>query len=147
MLLSDAGPVHREDTTGICNFGPEDQSALEAFYEQSYPGHWFDARMLETGQYAGFRDRGVIRCAAGIHVFSAAYGVAALGNIATDPECRRRGLARRATASLCQSLLDQVDTIGLNVKETNHAAIKCYEALGFTVAAEYEEFMVERARA
>ncbi len=144
MNLMDTEPVRGVDTGGVEFFAPSDQSDLETFYEQSYPGHWFDARMLETGQYVGIRDRGSIVCAAGIHVFSPAYGVAALGNIATDLRCRRQGLGRRATARLCQSLLDQLDTIGLNVKADNLAAIGCYEGLGFAVEAEYDEFMVER---
>jgi ribosomal protein S18 acetylase RimI-like enzyme len=139
--------VVRQNTAGVEFLQRADQSALQAFYDQSYPGNWFDPRMLETGQYVGVREAGAIRCAAGIHVFSAQYGVAALGNIATDPRARRRGLAKRATARLCQSLLEHLDTISLNVKADNIAAIRCYEALGFSVIAEYDEFMVERIRA
>ncbi len=144
MLLTDAQRVRGEVTSGTEFFEPRDQQSLQEFYQRSYPGHWFDGRMLQTGQYVGSRDEGTIVCAAGVHVFSPAYGVAALGNVATDPRYRRRGFGRRATARLCQSLLDHVDTIGLNVKASNRAAISCYESLGFTVAAEYDEFMVER---
>lgn len=117
---------------------------LEPFYGQSYPGHWFDPRMLDTGQYFGIRDAGELVCAAGIHVHSPEYGMAALGNIATRPDRRRgRGLALRATARLCQSLLSEVNVVGLNVKADNRAAIACYEKLGFKAVAEYQELMVD----
>jgi ribosomal protein S18 acetylase RimI-like enzyme len=38
-------------------------------------------------------------------------------------------------------LLQTVDLIGLNVRADNVAAIACYRRLGFTVVAEYEEYM------
>ncbi len=69
--------------------------------------------------------------------------MAALGNIATDPALRGQGLAHRATAQLCHTLLATVETIGLNVKADNAAAIACYRKLGFDVAAEYEEAMFD----
>jgi len=74
-------------------------------------------------QYFGICDGEDVVCVAGIHVYSAEQRVAALGNIATATTHRRRGLARRATARLCQSLLESVDVIGLNVKADNHGAI------------------------
>ena len=65
-------------------------------------------------------------------------------NIATHPGYRRRGLARAATAALCRDLLEEVDTIGLNVHAANEGAIRCYERLGFEVSAEYAEFTGRR---
>ena len=38
---------------------------------------------------------------------------------------------------------ETVDHIGLNVKADNAPALACYRRLGFEVAAEYGEFMVE----
>ena len=119
--------------------GPEQLGELTTFYARSYPGNWFDPRMLETGCYFGIRRDDQIVCAGGVHVYSASYRVAALGNIATDPECRGQGLAQQVTAQLCRSLLATVDTIGLNVKVDNSAAIACYRKLGFETAAEFDE--------
>ena len=79
-----------------------------------------------------------------MHVYSAAYRVAALGNIATAPARRRRGLGRVVTAAVCQSLLASVDVIGLNVLADNAAARRCYEGLGFTDVCEYDEVLLER---
>jgi hypothetical protein len=50
----------------------DDLPAIETLYRQSYPGNWFDARMLDTKQYFGVRDEaGALTCIAGVHVFSA----------------------------------------------------------------------------
>jgi GNAT superfamily N-acetyltransferase len=115
---------------------------LELF-AASYPGNWFDPRMLGTGQYLGARIDGRLCAVAGVHVYSEAYGVAALGNIATRPEHRGKGLAGLVTGALCRRLRRKVDWIGLNVHAENAAAIACYRKLGFARVADYGEFMVE----
>lgn len=123
-----------------------DLEDLEALYRRSYPGNWFDPRMLETGHYAGVRRDGELVCVAGVHVFSPVYRVAALGNITTAPDMRGRGLATRVTAALCRRLLatGRVDTIGLNVHGDNAVARACYRSLGFAVTARYHEYTLER---
>jgi predicted GNAT family acetyltransferase len=69
--------------------------------------------------------------------------VAALGNVATLPEARSRGLATIACAELCRLLLgDGIDTIALNVRADNTAAIRAYEKLGFVHAADYVEVLL-----
>lgn len=127
----------------VRRLGPRDEDDLRALYELSYPGNWFDARMLQTGQYFGIRQAGVLVCVAGVHVYSPRYRVAALGNVTTDPRWRGRGLARRATAHLCTSLYQTVKTIGLNVKADNAAAIACYRCLGFEPTGEYDEVLLQ----
>lgn len=123
---------------------PHDRDEVRALYERAYPGNWFDARMLESGQYFGVRDGGALVCVAGIHVVSPQYRVAALGNITTLPSHRGRGLAAATTARLCRSLRDAgITTIGLNVRADNAAAIACYERLGFVEIGEYDEHMLE----
>ncbi len=128
---------------GVIRLTPADRPQLEALYLASYPGNWFDPRMLETGHYFGLRQSGELVSVAGVHVYSRRYRVAALGNITTHPRFRRHGLGRAVCARLCQELRQTVDHIGLNVKADNAAAIACYEGLGFVRVAEYEEFMVE----
>ena len=81
--------------------GESDLLELDELYRAAYPGTWFTPRMLATGRYVGIRHDGRLACVAGVHVYSPTWGVAALGNVATLPELRGRGLARAACAALC----------------------------------------------
>ncbi|MCI4066594.1 GNAT family N-acetyltransferase [Micromonospora sp. R77] len=112
--------------------GRADLPALLALYAAAYPGNWFDPRMLDTGQYVGVRDGGELVAVAGVHVWSPAWRVAALGNVTTHPRVRGRGLASAAVAALCGRLRDGVDHVALNVRADNLAAVRLYERLGFT---------------
>jgi ribosomal protein S18 acetylase RimI-like enzyme len=133
-----------DDVAEVRALTRDDLPALQDLYRRAYPGNWFDARMLATGRYFGIAEHDALVCVAGVHVYAPRHGVAALGNVTTDPTRRGRGLARRATARLCRALLDDgITTIGLNVLADNHAAIRCYTPLGFVVDAEYDEFMLE----
>jgi ribosomal protein S18 acetylase RimI-like enzyme len=77
---------------------------------------------------------------AGVHVYSPRFGVAALGNVATKPSARGRGLGTAVCGHLCHLLqADGISTISLNVRADNRAAIGVYERLGFNRAAEYLE--------
>jgi RimJ/RimL family protein N-acetyltransferase len=121
-----------------------DTEDLLALYAASYPGNWFDPRMLETGFYFGIRRGTALVSVAGVHVYSPRYKVAALGNVTTRPDARGQGLATAATARLCQELLRAgVEHVGLNVKADNRAAIACYEKLGFERVADYGEYTLE----
>ena len=141
MALTDKTLASTEDCSEIERLGMKDMGAIQTLYEESYPGNWFDSRMLETSQYFGIMEKNRLVSIAGIHVYSPKYKVAALGNITTLPSHRNKGYGRRVTARLCQSLIDEGIDIGLNVKIDNKAAISCYEKIGFRVVATYEEFM------
>lgn len=124
--------------------GAADLAEVEALYSAAYPGTWFGPRMLATGRYVGIRRNGQLVCVAGVHVHSPTWRVAALGNVATLPAVRGRGLARAACAALCLMLLaDGIETIALNVRADNAAAIAAYTRLGFEAVAEYVEASLE----
>lgn len=144
MVLSHVEKLRQVETDGVEQLGPGDLKQVEALYAASYPGNWFDARMLETGYYYGLRRAGMLVCIAGIHVFSEHYRIATLGNVTTHPKHRGRGLATAVCARLCIALAERVEQIGLNVKANNRSAIACYQRLGFTVAATYEEYYCAR---
>jgi len=144
MALHRPGGLRLMDFSEARRLTLEDLPATKALYEESYPENWFDARMVETGQYFGLWKEGRPVSVAGVHVYSEEYGVAALGNITTHPSWRRRGFARQVTGRLCQSLLEKVDTVGLNVKADNRAAVSCYEQLGFETVATYGEYLAEK---
>lgn len=145
MGLTDLPALGNGD--GVAILEPGELEEVEAFYARAYPGTWFVPRMLETGRYVGIRDGDGLACVAGVHVWSPRWAVAALGNVATRPDVRGRGLAQRACAALCRRLVaDGIDTIALNVRSDNGAAIRAYERLGFAAVAEHLEVLLERVR-
>lgn len=158
MGLMDKTVASTVDVKNVERLLPSNLEQIQLFYVQSYPGNWFDERMLESLQTFGIW--GADRCGeqgggttsgtaqkeliavAGIHVFSKAYKVASLGNIAVHPAHRGKGLARIVTAALLKSLLGEgIEHVGLNVREDNAAAVACYTHLGFEKVGEYEEIM------
>jgi predicted GNAT family acetyltransferase len=144
MALKDPSIVKSLDCSPVVRLSADDLPAITRLYSESYPGNWFDPRMLDTRQYFGLWQGDELLSIAGIHVYSEKYGVAALGNITTHPDWRNRGYGRLVTARLCQSLSQSVAHIGLNVRIDNQAAITCYEKLGFEIIAAYGEFMAYR---
>lgn len=123
---------------------PEDREEVETLYHASYPGNWFDPRMLETGRYVGCRMEGALVAVAGVHVYSPAYRVAAIGNVTTRPAYRNRGLGGRTTAALAEILLTEGLRVGLNVHRDNLPALTAYQRLGFRTVAEYTEYSLVR---
>jgi predicted GNAT family acetyltransferase len=145
MVLKDKERLSPVDTQAARQLDTADIDQLYALYQASYPGHWFTARMLETGQYFGISgEKAEIVSAAGVHVYAPEYKIAALGNIVTHPAHRGRGLGAAVTAAVCNNLLKTVDLIGLTVQSENKAAIHMYEKLGFGKVAPYYENTLTR---
>jgi RimJ/RimL family protein N-acetyltransferase len=142
VLVNHPEPVSEPD---IRRLGINDLSVIQDLYSVSYPDNWFDRRMLETGKYFGYFLENKLAGIAGIHVYSSYYRVAALGNIATHPAFRGRKIATRLTAALCNDLKPDTDTIGLNVKSENAAAIRSYENCGFKIIGTYDECLVSNS--
>lgn len=140
MALRDSARPAVIDGSAAVRLQQQDLNDLLDLYHESYPGNWFDPRMLETGQYFGLRVHSRLVSVAGVHVYSESYRVAAIGNVVTHPAHRNKGYGTLVTARLCQSLLEKVAHIGLNVKADNDAAIACYRKLGFEIVAPYGEF-------
>ena len=143
MALTDKSLLEDIDTSEAKGLSVSNLGEIISFFEQAYPGNFFEPRMLETEQYFGIRQSGALVSVAGVHACSACYRVAALGNIATHPDYRGRGYGRIAAARVCKSLLNEIDHIGLNVKTDNTSAIRCYEKLGFEAIGSFGEFDVE----
>lgn len=143
MALQDTTTLKTVDTSRVVQLETADYEPLSALYQASYPGNWFDQRMLETGCFYGIRHGSQIVSVAGIHVYSPHYRVATIGNVTTHPDYRGQGLGTAVCAKLCDSLLQTVDHIGLNVKADNAAAIVCYRRLGFECVADYEEYSLK----
>jgi ribosomal protein S18 acetylase RimI-like enzyme len=120
-----------------------DLPEIKSLYQAAYPDNWFDERMLETGKYFGYFTGNILAGISGIHVYSEEYKVAALGNIATHPDYRGKGIAFRLTSALCADLQSSVNEIGLNVRTDNDHAIRCYKKTGFSIIGTFDECLVK----
>lgn len=143
-LTAAAAPASTAAGEAIAQLMPGDADDVVRFYAESYPDSYFEPVNLVRGPYLAIRDRHGIAAIAGVHAYSPATRVASLGNIATRPDARGRGYARRVTAALCDRLRAEIDVIGLNVRADNAAAIACYRAVGFERLGEYGEWRLTR---
>src|SRR5262249_12702084 len=127
MWLPERALTPVAEPVGVTALGPGDVPELRAFFagpayrDDERGGRFFEPYMLELFPWVGLREAGELVSVAGLHVLSRRYGVAALGNIATRPDRRGRGLARALTARLTRSLLAEIPLVGLNVAVSNQA--------------------------
>lgn len=92
----------------------------------------FSPAQVEHGVFYGVLSEGQLVAAAGTHLVSPTYGVAAVGNIFTHPEHRGGGYGTAATGAVAGELLQLgIRDIVLNVSQANTRAIRIYERLGF----------------
>jgi len=134
--------VSAPDDKNIRKLGVLDLPIIQKFYKISYPNNWFDSRMLLTDKYYGYFIHNQLIGISGVHVYSAEYKAAVLGNIATHPQYRGQQIGTKLTSALCSDLQQTVDVIGLNVKANNEYAIKCYEKIGFKKIGMYDECLL-----
>jgi ribosomal protein S18 acetylase RimI-like enzyme len=115
--------------------GDADIAAIERLYADGAASaespDFFYPAMVARGAFFGVYEGDQLVAAAGTHLLSRDEGAAAMGNIYTRRDCRGRGLGRMVTASVMHELAG-VETVGLNVRADNAAAIHLYESLGFT---------------
>jgi ribosomal protein S18 acetylase RimI-like enzyme len=126
----------------------EDRSDIEHLYASGDGGGIaFAAFQLQTGFFRGIRRDGELVAVAGVHVASRNEGVAAVGNIFTRPDCRGQGLAQIVTSAVVRAIREVgIQTIGLNVENTNTAAIRSYERVGFRTHFNYSEGIADKLR-
>jgi ribosomal protein S18 acetylase RimI-like enzyme len=104
---------------------------LTALYAHG-KGNAFDPKQVPGGAFHGVFENGRLVAAAGTHLISPTYGVAAVGNIFTHPDFRGRGYATVATSAVVTELQGRgIRDIVLNVDQRNKAASRIYERLGF----------------
>lgn len=134
-------PAHPDVTV----LGPADLADLGAlFATDPGAGDFFHPGLLATGHYVGLRRDGVLVASSGVHVVDRDHGVAAIANVASHPDHRRQGLATAVVATQVARLLEDVATIGLNVREVNDPARRLYQRLGFSDVASYAEAELAR---
>jgi ribosomal protein S18 acetylase RimI-like enzyme len=134
--------------TRAMRLGDVDIAALERLYADGgatgeAPDFFYPA-MVTRGVFFGVYDADQLVAAAGTHLLSRDEGAAAIGNVYTRRDRRGRGLGRAVTAGVMRELAD-VETVGLNVRAGNAAAIQLYESLGFTRHCRFSEAIARPA--
>jgi len=142
MVADPARFIARAHTAA--RLGPADHAALASLYRDGDAAGeappFFDAGMLRHGVYYGIREGGAIVAAAGTHVLAEQEGVAAIGNVYTRRDRRGRGFGAQVSGAVTGELLRlEIPTVVLNVAESNAAAIRVYERLGFARYCDYRE--------
>jgi ribosomal protein S18 acetylase RimI-like enzyme len=101
---------------------------------------FYQPSMLADGSFRGVWEGPDLVAVAGAHLFSAALGVCAIGNVYTRRDRRRRGLGARVTSAVVRNAFAaSIPTIVLNVSQTNDGARRVYEQLGFRVHCGFVE--------
>lgn len=129
------GPVER--------LAPADIVDLNRLYGLGFAG-WLPADSIVHGVYYGVRIAGRLVAAAGTHVVSPEGRIAAVGNVMTHTDFRRRGFAKQTTSAVTQELLRSCDDVVLNVRADNPPALAAYRALGYRDYCHFEERLVHR---
>lgn len=127
----------------------DDVPALERLYADGAgagesPDFFFPS-MVEDGVFFGVCEGGEILAAAGTHLYAPGEGAAAMGNVYTHIARRGRGLGRIVTCATLRALAE-LETVGLNVRAENAAAIKVYSSLGFRKHCEFFEGLATAPR-
>jgi ribosomal protein S18 acetylase RimI-like enzyme len=132
-MALDPGQLRVETIPGARSLTAADLPALQCLYAAEPPEFFFPS-MLEQGVFHGAWDGAELLAVAGTHIVNVEERVAAIGNVYTRPDHRRRGLAGALTSAVSAELLGRgVTTIALNVRADNPAAVRVYRRLGFTV--------------
>ena len=94
--------------------------------------------MVSDGVFHGVFQGEDLIAVAGTHLVSRDEGAAAIGNVYVRRDRRGNGLSRIVTAGVLNDLRG-IETIGLNVRRDNAAAIRVYESLGFVLHCDFCE--------
>jgi ribosomal protein S18 acetylase RimI-like enzyme len=135
-------PAAADDDVAV--LGLPDAAAVAALFADAREGGeeppFYKPAMLADGSFRGIREGADLVAVAGTHLFSPALGVCTIGNVYTRRDCRRRGLAARATSAVVRhARAASIPTIVLNVSQANDAARRVYEQLGFRVHCAFVE--------
>lgn len=132
----------RETSTGneASRLTGDDVPALRALYADGASSgespDFFFPSMVADGVFHGVYEGAELIAAAGTHVVAREEGAAAIGNVYVRRDRRGRGLGRVVTAAVLTGLAG-IETIGLNVRADNSAALRLYESLGFARHCEF----------
>jgi ribosomal protein S18 acetylase RimI-like enzyme len=139
--LTSADPLARRLTSA-------DAEALAKLYRDGEATgeapDFFHSSMVTDGVFFGVYEDRELTAVAGTHLVARDEGAAAIGNVYARRDRRGRGLGKLVTAAVINELRD-LETIGLNVREDNAAAIRVYESLGFVKHCDFREGLARPA--
>jgi ribosomal protein S18 acetylase RimI-like enzyme len=137
-MAVDARSFQPVPTEGAVRLGPSQLDAIIDLYGLASRSY-FTPRRLEREVYFGIFQGGALIAAAGTHVRSREFGLAAVGNVLTRMAYRNRGHARACTAAVVAACLPEHPDVVLNVRDDNAPAIAVYERLGFRLHRSFIE--------
>lgn len=134
-------PITQGTEIEVHRLGVEDLPHIEHLYNgQPDAPDGYHSRQLGMGPFVGVWESETLVATAGIHVFSENLSVAAIGNVYTHPNWRRKGFAQACTTKLLSILRSKgVATIVINVGQKNLAAVALYEKMDFKVHCPFYE--------
>jgi len=135
-MVLDSARFHPAGMDQAVRLGPCDLASLERLYADGRAAgespDFFFPSMLRDGVFFGVAEDGELISVAGTHLVAEEESVAAIGNVYTRRDRRKRGLGAQVTTAVTAELVRrQIRTIALNVAERNGSARRLYERLGF----------------
>lgn len=135
-------PIGKPDDTFV-RLGANDVDDMLALVARTKPGP-FARRTIELGTYLGLRDDdGALVAMAGERMHLPGY--TEISAVCTDEQARKRGTASRLVRAVAAGIEARGETPMLHVSTENSAAIRVYEALGFTIRITFD-FVIVRPR-
>lgn len=136
-----------ETTDQVTRLTDRDISSLRRLYADGEstgesPDFFYDS-MVTDGVFFGIYQGDDLIAASGTHLVSRDEGAAAIGNVYVRRDRRGAGLSRLTTMAVLNELRG-IETVGLNVRADNAAAIRVYESLGFMVHCPFVEALAHR---
>jgi GNAT superfamily N-acetyltransferase len=129
---------------GCIPLTPDHAGQLAALYAQAEQNA-FDPEQIPGGAFHGIFVDGQLVAAAGTHLVSPIYKVAAVGSVFARPTHRGMGHGTAVTGAVVAELLAcGMRDIVLNVNRKNETAIRIYERLGFGRYCPFFEGMADR---
>ncbi len=122
----------------VTRLSPAYTRELERLYSLG-KGNAFSPYQVAQGVFYGVEKKGRLVATAGTHLVAPTYGVAAVGNVFTDPAHRKRGYGTICTSAVVEELLARRLDVVLNVSATNTTAIHIYQRLGFGTYCQFIE--------
>ena len=126
--------------------GPRHVHLLQDLYRW-YGDVAFAPYQLDQGVFYGVQEAGRLVATAGTHLVSRTYRLGIVGNVFTHPDYRGRGFATVCTSAVVEELISQSLDVVLNVGQTNEAASRVYQRLGFQVYCPFIEALGIRREA